>query len=358
MLLLDRYIARECLKLLLLALTAFVGIYVVVDLFEKFTKFLEAKVAPASILSYYAFSLPTILIQVMPIAVLLATLLALGTMARHNELLAMKMGQLAALRIALPGILVGLAASGLAWVVAEHVAPRTSEHALQIWRTQVRKLPAHSVTRDSDIWYRAEGERFVHISLIEVQSGLIRGMSVFDLSPDFDLLTRVDAREAVWSGERWTLRNGYQMDLSARSTTVQPFKELSVEMQEGPQEFARVARSPQEMSYAQLKRYIDRLVASGVSATRYKVDLHAKVATALVSLIMAVLGVSFGLRTGRAGVMVWVGACIPMGFLYWMLLSLGIALGRGGAVPPLVAAWLPNLAFGSAGLFSLWRLRG
>ena len=79
---------------------------------------------------------------------------------------------------------------------------------------------------------------------------------------------------------------------------------------------------------------------------------------ALVSLVMAMLGVSFGLRTGRAGVMIWVGACIPIGFLYCMLLVLGFSLGRGGALPPLIAAWLPNLVFGAAGLVSLWRLRG
>jgi len=358
MLLLDRYIARECLKLLLLALAAFVGIYVVVDLFEKFSKFLEAKVGPASIAAYYAFSLPTIVTQVMPVAVLLATLLALGTMARNNELLAMKMGHLATLRIAVPGIAIGLAASGLTWVTAEQLAPRTSERALQIWRTQVRKLPAHSVTRDSDIWYHAEGDRFVHISLIEVQSGLIRGMSIFDLSPEFDLLTRLDAREAAWNAAGWTLRDGYEMDLAGTPARIEPFRELTVGMQESPDEFARVARSPAEMSYAQLRQYIARLVQSGVSAARYEVDLHAKVATALVSLVMAVLGVSFGLRTGRAGVMLWVGACIPMGFLYWTLLSLGIALGRGEALPPVVAAWLPNLAFGSAGVISLWRLRG
>ena len=112
------------------------------------------------------------------------------------------------------------------------------------------------------------------------------------------------------------------------------------------------------MGYAQLHAYIGRLVKSGVSATRYMVDLHAKVATALVSLIMAILGVSFGLRTGRSGVMIWVGVCIPMGFLYYMLLVLGFSLGRGGVLPPLIAAWLPNLVFGVAGVASLWRLRG
>jgi len=295
----------------------------------------------------------------MPMAVLLATLLGLGGMARRNEILAMKMGQVATLRIALPAIGLGLAASLLAWTVAEHIAPRTSERALNIMRTQVQHLPAYQITRDSDIWYRAQGDRFVHISLIEKShSGVLRGMSIFELSPEFDLKRRMDAREAVWGPEGWTLHQGYQLDFSQQPARVQPFSSLRVPLTERPEEFARVVRSPEEMSYGELKRYIDRLVQSGVTATRYKVDLHAKVATALVSLVMAVIGVSFGLRTGRGGVMVWVGACIPMAFLYWTLLSLGFQLGRGGALPPLVAAWLPNLVFGAGGIISLWRLRG
>jgi lipopolysaccharide export system permease protein len=356
--LLDRYIVRECLKILLLCLVVFMSIYVIVDLFEKFSRFLEARVAPGLILRYYVFSLPTIFTQVLPVAVLLASLLSLGGMARHNEILAMKMGQVSTLRIALPCIGVGLAASLAAWTATEYVAPRTSERALSIWQTRVRHLPAHRITRDSDIWYRARENRFVHISLIEAQSGVIWGMSVFDLSPDFDLVGRVDARRATWEESGWMLRNGYRLGLKEDPVRIEPFREMRMALSEKPEEFARVARSPQEMSYVQLRDYIQRLVSSGVNANRYRVDLYAKVATALVSLVMALIGVSFGLRTGKAGVMLWVGICIPMGFLYWMLLSLGIALGRGGALPPLVAAWIPNLVFGAAGLLSLLRLRG
>ncbi|MEK7203872.1 MAG: LptF/LptG family permease, partial [candidate division NC10 bacterium] len=76
--LLDRYIARECLKLLCLCLVVFVGVYVIVDLFEKFSKFLEARVEPDLILRYYLFSLPNFFLQVLPVAVLLASLLTLG----------------------------------------------------------------------------------------------------------------------------------------------------------------------------------------------------------------------------------------------------------------------------------------
>ena len=355
---LDRYIVRECVKVLGLCLVVFIGIYVVVDLFEKLSRFLEARVSAGLIFRYYVFRLPKVFTEVLPVAVLLACLLSLGSLARNNEVLAMKMGQVGALRIALPCIGVGLAASALAWVAVEYVAPRASERALNIERTQVRRLPAHRITRDSDIWYRAQDDRFVHISLIEAQSGVIRGMSIFELSPSFDLLRRIDAREASFGPQGWTVQDGYQLELNKNPIRITPFTQMALSLKERPEEFARVARSPEEMSYVQLRQYIDRLVKSGVIATRYMVDLHAKVATALVSLIMAILGVSFGLRTNRSGVMIWVGVCIPMGFLYYMLLVLGISLGRGGAVPPLVAAWLPNLVFGTAGVASLWRSRG
>ncbi len=358
MLLLDRYIARECAKLLGLCLLVFVGVYVVVDLFEKLARFLEAQVNPGLIIRYYLFRLPKILIETLPVAVLLACLLGVGGLAKNNEVLAMKMGHLGSLRIAVPCIGVGLAASIFAWITVEYIAPRASERALNIERTQVRRLPAHRITRDSDIWYRAQDDRFVHISLIEAQSGLIHGMSIFELSPSFDLLRRIDAGEASWGPDGWSVRNGYQMELNKNPIRITPFKELRLSLKERPEEFARVARSPEEMSYAQLRAYIDRLVKSGVSATRYMVDLHAKVSIAMASLIMAVLGASFGLRTGRAGVMIWVAACIPMGFVYWVVLQLGISFGRAGALPPLIAAWLPNVVFAAAGVVSLWRLRG
>jgi len=356
---LDRLIARECLKLIGLALTLFMGVYLIVDLFEKLPRFLEAHVRPDLVLRYYALSLPTIFIQVLPVAVLLASLLTLGNMARYNEVLAMKMGQVGSLRIAAPCLAVGIAASGCAWVASEYLAPPMSERALNIWRTQVQRLPAYSVTKNSDIWYRAQDNRFVYISLLEAQSGTIRGMSIFELSPAFALLRRYDAQEAVWNGNGWHLHRGYRMSFSGGELEkLTPFTDMAVPLSEQVQDFARIARSPEEMTFVQLRQYIERLESSGVKAARYRVDLQAKVAIAMVSLVMAVLGVSFGLRTGKAGVMIWVGACIPLGFLYWVLLSLGIQLGRGGALPPFVAAWLPNIVFAVAGLVSLWRVRG
>jgi lipopolysaccharide export system permease protein len=135
------------------------------------------------------------------------------------------------------------------------------------------------------------------------------------------------------------------------------FQRMSVGIAERPEDLARAVRAPDDMTYDELKDYINRLAQSGVDVRRYWVDLYAKVALPFACLVMGLIGIAFGLRTGKTGVLVWVGACVPLAFLYWVLLSLGFSLGRGGALPPLVAAWLPNALFAGGGLVALIRVR-
>lgn len=359
---LDRYVAIEFLKILGLALGVFAGIYVIVDLFEKLGRFLEVQ-APAHIMvRYYVFALPHIIFQVMPVAILIASLLTLGTMARHNELLAMKMGQVSTLRIGLPILLLALLISGAALALGQSLIPQASERAQDIMRTHVRKLPAIRLARQNNIWYHARGDelhqQFLHIGLADAASGLLRDVTLIELTPQFAPLRRLDAREAVWEQDGWVLKDGYLWMFSGSGELVlDRFQRMAVGIAERPEELTRVVRAPEEMSYTELKDYIQRLAQSGVDVRRYWVDLYAKVSLAFASAVMALIGMAFGLRTGKTGVVVWVGACVPLGFLYWVLLSLGFSLGRGGALPPLAAAWLPNALFAVGGLVALVRVR-
>ncbi|HYB74400.1 MAG TPA: LPS export ABC transporter permease LptG [Candidatus Sulfotelmatobacter sp.] len=359
---LDRYIAREFLKILGMALAVFVGIYIIVDLFEKLRSFLEAQVPAWVIVRYYLFSLPTILSQVMPVAVLLSSLLALGTMGRHNELLAMKMGHVGTSRIALPCVALALLLSGVGLALAQSVIPRASERAQDIMRTRVKKLPAIRLGRQNNIWYRARGDelhqQFLHIGLADAASGLLRDVTLIELTPEFTPVRRVDAREAVWDKNGWVLKDGYMWLFSpSGEILLDRFQRMPVGLAERPDEFTRVVRSPEEMSYDELKDHIERLAQSGVDVRRYWVDLDAKISLPFASVVMGLIGIAFGVRTGKTGVVVWVGACVPLGFLYWVLLSLGFSLGRSGALPSLAAAWLPNALFAAAGIVAFARVR-
>ena len=40
---------------------------------------------------------------------------------------------------------------------------------------------------------------------------------------------------------------------------------------------------------------------------------------------------------------------------YWLIMAATNALGKNGAIPPPLAAWIPNLVMGSAGVYMLWK---
>ncbi len=354
---LDRYIAREFLKVFVFSLVVFLAVSVIVDLFDRLSRLLDAP--GLVVIQYYVYRLPWIGFQVMPVAVLLAALFSLGNLTRHNELLAMKMGRLSSLRIVAPLLILSLLTSFAALILNESIIPRMNERALNVYRVKVKKLSAFQRTRENDIWYRAKGNRFLNISLMEVASGLVQGFTIYELSPDFQLIRRVDAREARWQNGRWWLKDGL-VSLTRPDGTyhVKPFTSLALDLEEKPADLAQVVRQSEEMNSAELREYIGRLVRSGVNSIRYQVDLAAKGSTAFVSLVMALIGIAFALRTGKGGVMGWTGACVLIGVCYWILLSLSISLGRGGVLPPLIAAWLPNALFAAAGLGSVLTIRG
>ncbi|MBM2837193.1 MAG: putative Permease YjgP/YjgQ [candidate division NC10 bacterium] len=312
---LDRYLSSEFLKVFTFSLIVFLSLYVIVDLFDRLARFLDA---PAwVVVQYYCNRLPWIAFQVIPVSVLLAALLSLGNLARHNELLAMKMGQLSSLRIVTPLLILSLLASLAALVMGESIVPRMNERALNLYRVKVKKVAAFQRTKENDIWYRAKGNRFLHISLMEVASGTVRGFTLFELSPDFQLIRRVDAKEARWHEGRWWLKDG-EVSLTRPDGTYQVdvFTSLALELEERPADLAQVVRESEEMSSAELREYIERLVKSGVNSIRYKVDLAVKGSTAFVSLVMAIIGIAFALRTGKGGVMAWAGACVLVGSLW------------------------------------------
>jgi len=88
----SRYVAREFTQNFLLGLGAFSAIYLIVEFFERINAFLYNKATWPLMGAYFLNKFPFILFQVAPAAVLLSSILTLGLMSRHNEVMAMKSG--------------------------------------------------------------------------------------------------------------------------------------------------------------------------------------------------------------------------------------------------------------------------
>ena len=90
---------------------------------------------------------------------------------------------------------------------------------------------------------------------------------------------------------------------------------------------------------------------SGAYVVPYMVALQRKVAFPFVTVIMTLLAVPFAVTTGRRGALYGIGIGIVLAMVYWITLSLFGALGAGGVLDPLLAAWAPNILFGAAAAF-------
>jgi hypothetical protein len=105
------------------------------------------------------------------------------------------------------------------------------------------------------------------------------------------------------------------------------------------------------MGYAQLKTYTERLRDSGFDVLEQDVALAGKLAFPFVTIIMTLMAVPFAVLTGRGGAMAAIGIGIGLALTYWITISVFAAMGTGGLVAPLVAAWAPNMLFGSAAVY-------
>ena len=122
------------------------------------------------------------------------------------------------------------------------------------------------------------------------------------------------------------------------------FKAKTIVMNEEAQDLQSSGQTSEMLSQKELAKFIDKNKEAGLDTIRYEVDYNAKIAFAFAGLVMTILGIPFSVSRGRSGgVMLQIGVCIGLVFLYWIFYNSSITLGNHGHLPPVLAAWIPNL---------------
>jgi len=117
------------------------------------------------------------------------------------------------------------------------------------------------------------------------------------------------------------------------------------------------SKGPDEMRFAELGRYIDALKRSGNDANKLIVEQALKLALPATCLIIALFGAPLAVTTPRAGPAGGVAISLAIALIFLLLTQLTKAIGAGGVINPLVAAWFPNVMFLFAALVLLAKVR-
>lgn len=350
---LDRYVLREFVTYLALGLTGILTIFTVVDVFEKIDVFLDHHAPLGLVARFYLFRMPEWLVQLLPIALLLATFLALGQLNKFGELTAMRTGGLSLVRVLAPVLGVAVGAVLFTVVLNEWVTPAANRQRDRTFEEQIQGLHHEAVTERADVTYLGAGGRIYVMRLYLVRERRMHEVSLQEFSHG-ELTRRIDAAEATWDGHRWVFASGVMRTFENGQEQARIFDRMGVNgLEETPDDFAKEALRPDEMNFLQLREYVDKLRASGARVANYLVDLHLKLAFPLINLIVVLIGAPIATRLRMQSAALGFGLSIVISFLFYAVIRTGQAAGHSGAVSPYLAAWAGDALFGSVGLIMM-----
>ena len=348
----SRYISLELTKIIAICLGAFVAIYLVIDFFERIDDFLESNLPLSLALHFFMLKLPLVLQQGIPMAILMGTLITLGLMARSNELMVLKASGVGPVLIVGPIVALALLASILDFALSEYLVPLTSTRANHIWNVRVMNHASPRSFSEERVWYKS-GHVIYNIRVLHAKRGVLEGVTIYIFDGDFRLAERLDARRGLWDGQSWIFSDGIFIQRTDDANfTAEHFHSRRFALKERPQDFQHLEKASEEMTLAELARYVAEIESEGYDSTHYRVDFHGRIAFPFTSLIMALLGIGVALYQGKkGGIAVGVAVSVALAFIYFLTFQLVLSIGYTGTLQPMLAAWMPNILFGIASMY-------
>ena len=353
---LDRYIIRELLDPFAFGLGAFTLIMSASMVLFQLVRAVVVNGMPFIVaVQLFLFKLPSIVIYIFPMATLLATLLAIARLSGDSELIAFRAAGVSLYRLVAPIFAFGLVISLVSLLFYEVVVPEGNRAATELTAvTRVEKAP-----KIQENVFVPEIENGVLKRIFfarRMSGGEMEGVLVQEFQ-DGRLSQLVNAKTAKYEGREWLFRDGtiYILSDVGEYKHLIKFDEQRVAIKFSPSDFQVDDRSPEEMNFRELAATIRKKEKMGLDLTDLKIQLHYKVAIPFASLVFTLLGAPLGLNPTRRSSSIGLGLSVIVLFFYYLLMFLSMSAAQLRYFPPVVAAWLPNIATGGAGLYILSR---
>jgi lipopolysaccharide export system permease protein len=357
-----RYLLREYAKIFTMCFSGLMTIYLVIDFFEKVRRFLRYDAASLDVLTYFLLKAPAISFQIAPLAILMATLLTFGLLSRGNEITAMRSCGISLLWVTSPFIVFAAGISLVLLLFSSTIIPLAAGKSEEIRTTRIEKKPPAAAVQLEQPWTRVGADSLMQVTSVSVGGELLGGVRLFQFDRNFQLADMTEADEARYSDSTWTLFQGRHRQFSPDGTvSTTDFDRQAIALTLIPDDFTTwLAGDSELMTFHDIRAYSRRRQQQGAQTARLKTDYYGRIAFPFVAVVMVLVGIALSLRRSgtRGGSMAMgIGQALAVGFCFWTTHSIAIALGRGGALTPLIGGWMANVLFMSFGLYLMLKVR-
>ncbi|MGD0336662.1 MAG: LptF/LptG family permease [Candidatus Omnitrophota bacterium] len=359
---LDRYILSSIIGIFLSCVFVFLFIYVIIDILSQLEDLLKYSVSIALLVQYYLTNIPVMLVRVVPFACLLSTLYVFSKLNHTNEIIAMRTAGLSVPQISRNVIVLSVITSLFIFWVNDRVSPVALAINQKI-RTRMEESKKQAKTKKEEtINYLAMyglRNRLFFIDKFNINTKTMEGITILEHDENQNLVKKIVANKGAYEDNLWKFYHSitYSFDLNGQVIGEPLYMEEEImSIPETPQDFITQRQKPELMTSEELENYIWKLSKSGATNVirNFKVDLYQRFTSPFMCIIMTLVGITFALRMrGRATGLSSIGLSLMVGFLYYILDAVGVALGRGGILTPLLATSVSHIVML---LFSLYMI--
>lgn len=357
--LLDRYIIKKFLTILFYTTLAFIVIFIVVDLIEHLDEFLANDAKFIDAVRYYVYYIPYIILLTLPVNMLLSCLFSLGSMAQYNELIACLSAGVSLYRLVLPVLVLAALISAASGVAGETVVPQSNRLRLDLYRYDIRKQPRAQFGAQRQISLQDRDNRQVSIDYYDARRQRATKVNVVWREGN-SIRERWDAKLMAWDSTRqeWKMSEVIQRNFTPSGEEIIQHQEIWYpDSRIYPEDLVDLQVKPEEMNYAELNRFVDKMLSLGADARKWLVELYMKVSYPFANFIIVLFGAPLASRKRRSGPALGFALALLISFIYFLFIRSGQVLGRDGVLNPLLGAWIGNIVFGIGGILLMLRVR-
>ncbi len=354
--LLDRYVIRNFLQIYLYCIAGFLSIWLIFDVSDNISTFIDEHFGFALTVKYYATQVPEVFIILLPVALLLALLFSLGRMSRSNEIVSMLTAGVSIPRLLAPLIGVGLLTVAGSFALNYSLAP----HAEMAKKSFVANARAHQYSVNGQIFRNRTDLRTWFIQSFRPGHGVFNHVQVLQQDEHDNIVANYLSPRVIYHPEThvWELENVkvVQYDATGNITDERFRDSLKIDnWSETPFRLGSANVRAEYLSFPELREYLHFNSDFPVTLLApFRTHLQYRLALPWTCLVVVCIAAPLGIGYSRRGVLASVASAVILVFSMNFLTHLFLALGEGDRISPMVAAWTPNLIFAVIGLYLLY----
>lgn len=346
----DLYILKKFLGAFIYTVLILVLVLCVIDYTEKNDDFIKYNISFGRvIMEYYVNFMPYIANMLSPITVFIATVFVTAKMAAHTEIIAILNSGISFRRMLLPYVIGSSIIGVFTFVLIGWILPHANKERIA-FENQFVKNPFYYEGRN--IHMKISADTYMYMESYNAQADIGYQFSLEHIEGT-QLKGKVKASKIIWVEDRqaWQLENYSIRRFDGENETLRFGHLMDTVINLYPKDFDTDLMLHETLTLPELEQHIRDLKEKGAEdISVFQTEKYERYTYPFAIVILTLIGVVVSARKTREGAGFQIAFGFLLAFVYIIFVVMSRSIAGTGSVGPALAAWMPNLIFGSIGL--------